>query len=620
MSLTQALNTAMAGLQVTQKGLSIVAGNVANVQTPDYVRKTLDQIETANGSSISVRATAVNRVLDQFIQTQVRTETSGGAYADTLSQLFDQLQNIYGAPGSSIGVDALFNNFTTALQGLLATPSSPSAQNNVINAARVLTQQLNSMSSSIQTLRSSAEQGIASDVDTANSALQQIAKINLQVASANPGDATAPGLMDQRDFYIDQLTKLMNVKVVQGDNNQVSIYTGNGIQLVGTAAVQLSFDAHGTLSPTSAYSSDPTKRSVGTITLTLPGGASSDLIAAGGVVSGEIGAYLQMRDQILPQAQNQLDEFAARMAQAASDVTTNGAAAASGGQTGFTVDTAGIQPGNSMQLSYTDALNVQHNVTIIRVDDPTALPLANSVTANPNDQVIGVDFSGGMASIVTQLTNALGATGLQFSNPVGTTLRVLNDVANTISVNSASTTKTMTSLTSGNSQLPLFMDGPNVYSGAMSANYSQVTGFAQRVGVNNALVSNPSNLVLFQTTPPTAAGDPTRPTFLYDQISGAALTFSPTTGIGGVATPFSGPLSSYIGQVMAFQGQAADNAKNLKQGQDVVVNALQARLNQESGVNIDEEMTSLLNLQNAYGANARVFTVIKEMFAMLQNM
>ena len=620
MSLTQALNTAMAGLQVTQKGLSIVAGNVANVQTPDYVRKTLDQIETANGSSISVRATAVNRVLDQFIQTQVRTETSGGAYADTLSQLFDQLQNIYGAPGSSIGVDALFNNFTTALQGLLATPSSPSAQNNVINAARVLTQQLNSMSSSIQTLRSSAEQGIASDVDTANSALQQIAKINLQVASATPGDATAPGLMDQRDFYIDQLTKLMNVKVVQGDNNQVSIYTGNGIQLVGTAAVQLSFDAHGTLSPTSAYSSDPTKRSVGTITLTLPGGASSDLIAAGGVVSGEIGAYLQMRDQILPQAQNQLDEFAARMAQAASDVTTNGAAAASGGQTGFTVDTAGIQPGNSMQLSYTDALNVQHNVTIIRVDDPTALPLANSVTANPNDQVVGVDFSGGMASIVTQLTNALGATGLQFSNPVGTTLRVLNDVANTISVNSASTTKTMTSLTSGNSQLPLFMDGPNVYSGAMSANYSQVTGFAQRVGVNNALVSNPSNLVLFQTTPPTAAGDPTRPTFLYDQISGAALTFSPTTGIGGVATPFSGPLSSYIGQVMAFQGQAADNAKNLKQGQDVVVNALQARLNQESGVNIDEEMTSLLNLQNAYGANARVFTVIKEMFAMLQNM
>jgi flagellar hook-associated protein 1 FlgK len=213
MSLTQALNTAMAGLQVTQKGLSIVAGNVANVQTPDYVRKTLDQIETANGVSISVRAMAINRQLDQFIQTQVRTETSGGAYADTLSQLFDQLQNIYGAPGSSIGVDALFNNFTTALQGLLATPSSSSAQNNA-SMRRAFAQQLNAMSSSIQTLRSSAEQGIRPDVDTANSAPEQIARSTASCID-EPGDATGPALMDQRDLYIDQLTKLMSIKVVQ---------------------------------------------------------------------------------------------------------------------------------------------------------------------------------------------------------------------------------------------------------------------------------------------------------------------------------------------------------------------------------------------------------------------
>ena len=38
------------------------------------------------------------------------------------------------------------------------------------------------------------------------------------------------------------------------------------------------------------------------------------------------------------------------------------------------------------------------------------------------------------------------------------------------------------------------------------------------------------------------------------------------------------------------------------------------RLNQDSGVNIDEEMTNLLNLQSAYGANARVFSAVKDMF------
>jgi flagellar hook-associated protein 1 FlgK len=620
MSLTQALNTAVAGLQVTQAGLSVVAGNVANVQTPDYVRKTLVQIETGAGGAIGVRVAAINRLLNQFVQTQLRTETSGGAYADAFSQLFDQLQNVYGAPGSSIGIDVLFNNFTTALQSLLASPASTSAQNNAVNAARVLAQQINTMSYGIQTLRSAAEAGIAADVGTANDALEHIARINLQVAGASPTDAAAPALMDQRDFYIEQLSKLMSIKVVQGDNNQVSVYTGNGTQLVGTSAVQLSFDTHGTLMPNAAWNANPSLRGVGTITLTAPGGSSLDLIATGALGSGEIGAYLQMRDQILPQAQNQLDEFAARMAQAASDVTTPGTAVNSAPQSGFTVDVGGLQGGNTIQFTYTDALNVSHNITIVRIDDPSVLPLSNSATANPNDQVIGVDFSGNMASIVNQLTTALGATGLDFSNPAGTTLRILNDVANTISVDSASTTQTMTSLTSGNAQLPLFMDGLNVYSGAIASNGLQVTGLAARIAVNSALIANPSNLIGYQTAPPTAAGDPTRPTFLYDEIANTTLTFSPMTGIGGASTPFSGSLSSFIGQIMAYQGQAADNAKNLKQGQDVVVNALQQRLNQESGVNIDQEMTNLLNLQSTYGANARVFTVIKEMFTTLLNM
>ncbi len=71
---------------------------------------------------------------------------------------------------------------------------------------------------------------------------------------------------------------------------------------------------------------------------------------------------------------------------------------------------------------------------------------------------------------------------------------------------------------------------------------------------------------------------------------------------------------------MTYQGQAADNASNLAQGQDVVVNALQQRLNQDSGVNIDQEMTNLLNLQSAYGANARVFSTVKDMFTTLMNM
>jgi flagellar hook-associated protein 1 FlgK len=621
MSLTGTLNTVNAGLQATQAALQIVGGNVANAQTPGYVRKTLDQVAVASGADISVRTAAINRQLDQLVQLQLRQATSGGAYADKLSSLYDQLQTLYGAPGSDSGIDTLFSNFSSSLQALAASPDSFSAQAGAVSSAQLLSQQLNSLSNNVQTMRSACEQGISADVQSVNNILQDIASINTRISTANANDPTTVTLLDQRDKDIDDLSKLMDIRVVQGQFNQVTVFTGSGSQLVGTTAVQLSFNPQGTLSPNALWNADPTKSGVGTITLSAPGGAKTDLIAAGAIQSGEIAAYLQMRDKILPQAQTQLDELAAQMSQTASDVTTAGTPATVGTQNGFTVDTAGLQDGNIIHLTYTDASNVAHNISIVRVDDPAALPLKNTATSDPNDQVIGVNFAGGPLSpaVISQLNTALGSTGLQFSN-TGTVLQVLNDPANTITVNSLSETDTMTSTASGNPQLPLFVDTTSPYTGSITAQGSELTGYAQRISVNSALVSNPGALVDYSATPPTLSGDNTRPTYLYNQMTNGLRTFSPTTGIGTSAAPMTGTLTSYLGQVMTQQGQAASNASSLKQGQDVVVNSLQQRFNTNSGVNIDQEMSSLLNLQNTYAANARVFSIVQQMFQTLLQM
>ena len=45
----------------------------------------------------------------------------------------------------------------------------------------------------------------------------------------------------------------------------------------------------------------------------------------------------------------------------------------------------------------------------------------------------------------------------------------------------------------------------------------------------------------------------------------------------------------------------------------MVVNALKQRFNDGSSVNIDQEMSNLLTLQTAYGANARVLSAVKDM-------
>ena len=65
---------------------------------------------------------SVNRLLDTFVQKQLWTESSGGGYADLRANLYQQLQQVYGQPGSDTTLDSTFNNFTSAVQSLATSP------------------------------------------------------------------------------------------------------------------------------------------------------------------------------------------------------------------------------------------------------------------------------------------------------------------------------------------------------------------------------------------------------------------------------------------------------------------------------------------------------------------
>jgi flagellar hook-associated protein 1 FlgK len=616
MSLSQALATAVSGMRVNQAGLSIVAANVANAETPGWIRKTATQVPVAAGAvGVGVRIAAINRELDTYIQRQMRMESSGASYAGLRAQFFDRMQSIYGQPGAVSTLENAYNAFSSSLQVLTTSPEVASARSAVVNAAQVLAQQLNGMTSDIQSLRSDAELGLADSVARANQAMQRIMQINRQLATANSVDATTSSLLDQRDVYVDELAQLMDINVIRGDFNQLSVFTNSGIQLVGINASTLAFDPQGAMNPSALWSNDPAQRSVGTIVLKGPNGSDVDLLASNAIRSGEIAAFLEMRDEVLVQAQTQLDEIAAAMARALSDRTVDGTAVTAGPQAGFDIDLSNLIDGNTVRIAYTDvASGQQRTLTLMRVDDPAALPLSASATSDPNDQVLGIDFSSGMGSVITQLSSALGLTGLQFSNPAGNTLRILDDGApNKVNIGSVSATHTVTSLTAGVSELPFFVDGNAAYSGAITSVGAQSLGFAGRIAVNSNLITDPSRLVVFQTTPLTPSGDATRPNFLYDRLNNAVMTFSPQTGIGAATVPFSGSIHSFMRQVVSQQGAAAEAAANLNQGQEVVFNALQQRFNDSAAVNIDQEMATLLSLQNAYAANARVLTTVKEM-------
>ena len=123
MGLTQTLATSLSGLTATQTGLSIVAGNVANADTPGYVRKTLVQVPIGSGDAgIGVRVSAIQRTLDQYVQKQLRVENSGASYADLRAQFYSRLQSVYGDPGSDSSLEIGLQRFHQCVAGAVGEP------------------------------------------------------------------------------------------------------------------------------------------------------------------------------------------------------------------------------------------------------------------------------------------------------------------------------------------------------------------------------------------------------------------------------------------------------------------------------------------------------------------
>ena len=611
MGLSSALATAMSGLRANQASLSIISSNIANAQTPGYVNQSPNQIEIPSGTAgSSVAVTGVNRQLDLFVQNQLRTETSGGGYANQIANILSQLQSVYGTPGGDGTLENALNNFTTSLQSLSNSPGDSSAQAVALSAAQTLAGQLNSTTSGIQQLRSNVEQDIGNAASQANTDLTQIANINTRLQGLSPNDPLAATLMDQRDNAINDLAKLVDIRVVTDPSNQTNIFTNSGLQLVGQGlASSFTFSSPGALTATSLYSANPAQNGVGTLALKLPNGAAIDLVANNALSSGQIAADLKLRDQTLVQAQTQVDQMAATLASSLSDVTTAGTAVAGG----FGVNTSGLLAGNTVNLTYTDtATNTQHQISIVNVTDPLALPLQNGPGANPLK--VGVNFSLCMASVVAQLNTALGPSGLSFSN-IGSTLNLLG--SGTATVNAASSTTTSTAIASGIPQLALFTDGNGPYTGQYTKNGPELTGLAGRISVNQAVVNNPSALSIYSTSPQTPAGDTTRSDFLFSQLTTGRFTFSPSTGLGSAAQPFTGSISNYLQSFISQQGNASTLATQLQQGQSVVVNTLQQKFDSTAKVNIDTEMSNLIQVQNTYAANAHIMSVVQSMMQTL---
>lgn len=617
MGLMLALNAAMSGLRVTQAGIDLVSQNVANANAPGYSRRVMTSAQLVAGDrTVGVRAGAVERALDLVAQRQLRLERAGAAYTSLVASYASQIDKLFGAPGGAGALDTLFNTFTQSLQGLLADPGGAASRNAVLENARVLASQIGRIAESVQALRTDAEARIGKTVERANALLSGIAEVNTRIVAS--GATPDPALLDERDRMTDELSGFMDVRVTQNRDGSVSLATTGGFTLFnGIAAVHLSFDGRAALSPQSRYSTDPALRGVGTITATSANGVTVDLIGGGLIRSGALAAAIEMRDRTLVEAQRQLDELAAGMSRALSDRRVEGQADTLGGETGFRLDLAGIQPGNGVTLDVT--VNGQPRRVLLIATNGGAPTIPPADAGDPNAVVVTfnpADLNAAAGAIRTAL--AARGINLNIDAPSATALRIVGDTPALTAVRGASAAITATGLIGG-VELPLFVDsghGNAPFTGSFEGG-SRLTGFAQRMAVNPALLADRQRLVVYAAG--VAQGDTARPQALLDSLTRATRSFGAAAGLNGDA-PFSASVAEFSRRVVEDQGANAESAERLDEGQKVALAAIESRFQESAGVTIDEEMAQLVMLQTAYGANARIMTAVRDMMDLLMRM
>lgn len=304
MSLSSILNIANSGMQTAQTQLRVVSDNVSNVNTPGYVRKIADQVsQTTQGVGSGVEVARVRLATDRFLQ---GASLSAGAEASRQGvryELYDRIQSLFGDPGGDTSffskIDDIFSSFSVSAED----PTSAPRRQDALFKAQGVFDEATRISGQIQAVREDADGRIQSAIEKANSLLQQIETLNLDIARATVLNGDASGSQTQQARLIEELSGILDIQVTQRSVGGVSIRTGAGVQLAGAGAATLEYKRAGTVNAETSFNE---------IWVSEPGGAKRAL--ADGLKSGELKGLLELRDSDAPATAERLGELISRIA------------------------------------------------------------------------------------------------------------------------------------------------------------------------------------------------------------------------------------------------------------------------------------------------------------------
>ncbi|MCO5733035.1 flagellar hook-associated protein FlgK [Rhizobium sp. SSA_523] len=299
MSLSSARSTAQAIFNNTARQSAVIGTNISNVQNPDYNKRTVMIVSTEDGARVG----SVYREENAALFRQALDSLSDASGQQTLVEgLTSQIANLLGGNNYGLSPNTYLTKFYSALESYTAKPSDKTLASGAISAARDLTDSLNKTSKGLQDIRADADKKISEQVGNLNKLLERFEAKNNEVIQATATGRDANSAIDERASLLKKISEIVGVRTTIRENGDMALYTKDGTTLFETIPRKVSF------TPTVTYDAATIGGKVQIEGVTLPPGKGGDTSA-----SGSLQALLQIRDDIAPTFQRQMDEIANRL-------------------------------------------------------------------------------------------------------------------------------------------------------------------------------------------------------------------------------------------------------------------------------------------------------------------
>ena len=310
------LGVASNAVAAYQRALNTTANNIANVATVGYSRETANFVAnpvTQTGNIFMGTGVAVERITRQynaFVEANLRKSQSDLTSQEPMVNYANRVVDIMG--GETMSLNSSLDQFFSSARDVSTDPASTVLRSSFVRDAQGVADRFGQLSSQLDSIQEETSQALQGQVDQINSLAKQVAMVNTQLTKQRTADAQPPGLLDQRDQLLRDMSKLAHVNTKFDLNGTVTVSLGPSINqdlvVIGNKSVPIGANFN---------SASPEK-----VALVLdPYGKT---LALSGPTSGSISGLMTFREQVLGSSRAALDNLAKTFAAAVNEVHLGG--------------------------------------------------------------------------------------------------------------------------------------------------------------------------------------------------------------------------------------------------------------------------------------------------------